>query len=288
MKKILLFLSLICFSFMNLYSDEDPKISFIDSHYQEKNREDKPMYQAVFAYPILPGKTELERQRHRDRKEKLLDEEYQKDLQAYRQNMGWTEVKLWIQQLPKEDLHILLLKSDKPIDPEQICSRFRDLCESGSAVANDVHSFYLETEGVDFCSDYVSFESLPEIKVDFSEEELTDKTITEYAWAFPILPGQANRIIEYNQGNIDDPDRLAYFKAKRKQLGIIEFRAWIQRGFGREMLVLQSKEIDPPSKLCDAWLDSVKSETIMKKHAELYFQTTGLTPEEMLPNLERL
>lgn len=250
--------------------------------------EEKPMYQAVFAYPILPGKIQEQRQRYHDRKEKKIDAQYQKELLAYRQEMGWTEIHVWLQQLPKEDLHVVLLRSEQPLDPELILTRFQSCIEGGNAIAKDIHTAYLETQGMDFCdrASYATLDPLPEFQVDFTEEELTGKTIKEYAFAYPLLPGQASRVVEYNQENLNDPDRLAYFKAMRKKLGITETHGWIQRGFGREMLVIQQKVIDPLSKACDGWHDAVENETIMKKHAELYLQATGLTSKELIPNLE--
>jgi len=248
------------------------------------------MYQAVFAYPILPGKTELQRQYLAARKEKASDTQYQNNLLAYRSGMGWTDVRVWIQKLPKEDLHILLLQSDRPINSEQIHSRFCKRYENGCPMAKEVRSIYLETQGMDFCdqASYATFKPLPDFPIDFTEEELADKTITEYAYACPLLAGQSNRILEYNQRNLDNPDRLAYFKAMRKRLGLTEVHGWIQYGFGRKMIVMQQKVIEPFSKACDNWHDAVSDEEVMQKHTEFYSQATGLDPNEMIPDLEAL
>ena len=240
------------------------------------------MYQATFAYPILPGKTDLQRQH--------LQEKALNDLSAYHSAMRWTRENSWIQKLPKEDLFILSIQSDEPTTPEQLSSRFRKRYESECPIAKEVHSIYLETLGLDFCdpSSYPTLEPLPDFPIDFTEEELADKTIMDYAFAYPVLPEQAELLIKYNQDNYSDPDRLAYFKAMRKRLGLTEVAAWIQRGFDREMIVSHQKIIEPLSKANQGYYDAVAEEEMMRRHQDVYLKATGLNSKELIPDLEKL
>lgn len=260
----------------------------VPSH--EVTTENKSLYYAVYAYPILKGKTEVERQRSTYRREKADDAEYQAERMAYRSAMKWTDVKVWIQQFANEDLHIMLLKSPEPMDANSLHQRFRDCCERDNLYAKEVRNTYIEAQNMNFCQReaYADLTPVPSTSASFSEEELEGKTISEFAFAYPLLPGQKERVQAYNQKVVEDPELYAHFSKLRKKLGIVEKNMWIQSGFGRDFLVVQEKLIDPLDQVCDTYLKATKERGIMEEYTQLYYEATGLTVEEMLPKLEAL
>ncbi|NGX56796.1 MAG: hypothetical protein K1060chlam5_01042 [Candidatus Anoxychlamydiales bacterium] len=248
------------------------------------------MYQAVYAYPILPGKTETLRQIYQDQRKKTIEDNFKQDRLAYNKEMGWEIASAWIQHLPGEDWHILFIKSKEPIVAENLCSKFRKLCEKGSKTANTIRSSYIETCGRDFCnlSSWVTFEPVLDIQVPFSPEELEGRIITEYAYILPILPNKKEAFVKYLRENITNQEKYRYFQEVRKKVGIIEWQMWIQHDFERDVLVMRSIELDTISDFCNAWNNIRKNEEAMREHTEITASATGLSPKDLIANLEKL
>lgn len=239
------------------------------------------MFKTVYAYPILPGKSERLHAYVTDRAKNASNQLYQEQLAAYRKVMGWSQVHTWFQTLPGGEYQILLIKSENQLDSNKIYSNFRSRCDSGCSIAKAVREIYLETVGLDFYEReaYPASVSLAHFSGEFSDEKETE----DYAFGYPIINGKKELIVNYHRDILAHPEKLAAINELHKRLGIVENQIWIQNASWGEMVLFFQKIVSPVEKARDGWREGVKTEKLMQRKREVFGEATGLSSEELLP-----
>lgn len=222
----------------------------------------------VFMTPISHGKTNL----IRDEVETL----------SY-PNLGISNYYRWIQKIHNQDFLIHFIKGKRAQKFFQI---IQEKIEENDPIAIKLNEIYFDALHIDlkegsFLPDLYELTEVLDMGIEQEEESL----IKEYCFIYPILPHKKEKILkmyqdvaEYHDEQIQDIYRYR---------GISKIRFWIQETDGQSFLVVYQEIIGPVNEARKKFLSS-KNEELSHAKTKEFVDVTGLSYEELLPQLESL
>ncbi len=224
----------------------------------------------VFMTPILPGKTTV-------LKESAFlnsDEEA-----AYFNNIGIVQYHRWIQKIHNENFLIHLLKGP------DLKTSLKRMQARTSQQALQLHQLYLDALGLDFEQENAipfTYELTDMLTVEMEND--TPSLHKEYCFIYPILPIKKDTLLLMFQ------NRAEYFNQQAQDIyryrGISRQQLWIQDNPTMPYLLIY-QEIADVIRAREKYLNS-KADAFSKRKSQEFSNATGLSFEELLPQLESL
>ncbi|MBA2727626.1 MAG: hypothetical protein H0U49_05575 [Parachlamydiaceae bacterium] len=237
---------------------------------------------SVFMTPILPGKAGL-----------LRESAFSIDDKAqFFSKLGISKYHRWIQNIYNEHFLIHLVKSK---DINAAFNRLKEEISKNDNIAKELRKLYLECLEVDLLGPHF----IPKTKeltklISMGVENENGAMVKEYCFVYPILPPKKQKMIDlYDDEKLIKKygDMLDDYKEQVNNIyrfrGVSKNQLWIQETGSRSFLVIYQEITGPVTDARDKYLN-VRDNELAMFLAQEFSEITGLSFEELLPNLESL
>lgn len=235
----------------------------------------------VFMTPILPGKAGM-----------LREPSFSNDeLVQLFSKIGIFKYHRWIQKIHHDEFLIHQIESN---DIPSSFHKLRELINSKDRIATELYQLYQDSLGVDLLEQHLipNNKELTEL-ITMGIQNENGALIKEYCFVYPIQPSKKQKLIDLYDDKIlsktyrDLNDYTEQVRSIYRSRGVSKNQLWIQEGKDGSFIVVYQEITGPVSEARDTYLN-VRDNELAAFLAVEFSDITGLSFEELLPNLESL